>query len=177
MQVPIDRLFGSNIGYLQYRMSATEGIFVIACSIVCEMKYLPYMQPCAIGASGVIGQKSFRTGSYLIDADGVICAVTPFTDTTFAAQPISPTAAALAGSTTSGTSQGSGQSGSEPWERELVCEFDLESLGTGPTHELMQVRDADCSGAPTLKCAPNCQSMTGRLMNIPNGKKWVGGSY
>lgn len=153
-RVPIGDLFGTGLVHMGVRVDPKLGTYVIVSSMLGTEDEVRKLLPCTVGAVGVIGTKAFRTGTYLLDVDGVLSAIVPVDDRDYAIQTLAPMQ----------------DPRSNPfWRSNHACMLELQLLGRNGGAQLCEIRDAGCKGAPTLHCAPSCAKMNGGILVLPYG--------
>lgn len=153
-RVPIGELFGSGLVHMGVRVDPKLGTYVIVSSTLGTEDEVRKLLPCAVGAVGVIGTRTFRTGSYLLDVGGVLSAIIPVDERNYAVQTLAPLQ----------------DPKSNPfWRSNRACMLELQLLGRSGGARLCEIRDAGCRGAPTLHCAPSCAKMNGGILVLPYG--------
>ncbi|MEM7199867.1 MAG: hypothetical protein AAF628_06350 [Planctomycetota bacterium] len=150
----IDALVGRGIANFSVRSHPVEGGLLVMSARLCAPDQLKALSPCTIGATGDIGGRTFETGNLVTQVDGLLAAATPVRDDRFVMQPLDsePTGSRISF-----------------WSQSKVCELELVPVGSGPGVEISMVTAADCTGAPTLRCAPSCSDMAGNVFIVPFG--------
>ena len=156
-RVPIGELITGGLVHFAVRVDPTEGMLVVMSSRIALASQLAFVLPCTIGVTGTIGQKSLQTETLLVEADGEAAALIPVSEDRFVIQPLNPNA-----NPNPGPNSGF-------WKQAHVCELELIPAGAGGGSQVCEVADADCTGAPTLRCAPSCQSQSGKVFVVPYG--------
>ncbi len=109
--------------------------------------------PLTIGADATIGTKSIRSGTFLMNVDGSLAALVPYTHKDFAIQTLSAR-----------------QDPRNPfWKNSHACVLQLVEFGRSGQSALCEVECADCDGAKVLRCAQSCPKMKGLVVVIPHG--------
>ena len=153
-RIPIADLLANSLVHMGVRVDPKLGTYVIVSSALGSEREVRSLLPCTIGATGVIGGKAFRTGSYLLDVSGVMSTIVPIDDRSFAVQTLAPI---------------QDPKTSPFWRSSQACVLELQVLGRSGAAQLCEVRDAGCKGAPTLRCAPSCDKMSGGVLVVPYG--------
>lgn len=159
-QVGIETVLGRGILGFGYRIDPQEGTLMVLSSRIASVSELTYLLPCSFGVNASIGGRVISTGTLIVDADGTAAAAAPTSTTGFVFQPLDPVA-----------------SSNKPfWTQAHVCEMQLTPVGGGSGgSQVCQVSDAECTGQPTLRCAPSCSSWMGKVLVVPYGLGFLTG--
>lgn len=164
IEIPFASMFMAGLAHIGMINHPTEGLYVLLSSRLCSPDELRPLLPCSIGSSAVIGGRSFNSGCTLFDGDGTTVSLVEIQNNHFGLHPIDsefltdpkePRAAF--------------------WSKSRVCEMELVVTGVGQGYALAQVVEAACTGAPSLACAPSCDSWRSRLVVIPDGLRFFTG--
>jgi len=159
VRVPLNQVAGDGILNITVQHDPIEGALVVLSSRISSLSDMRGLLPCSLGATGVIGQRSFETGVVLVEVSGSVAAIMAMTKDRFVIQPI----------------QGK-QDPTQPfWRSAHVCELDLAPMGSSGNSVVTQVVEAACTGVPTLRCAPSCDSWAGKVFVVPYGLGFLSG--
>lgn len=158
LEVPFSAVFMAGLTHVGIKSHPTEGLYILLSSRLCSPANLAPLLPCSIGSSAVIGGRSFNSGCSLFDGDGTTVSLIETQNHHFALHPIDSEFLTDPNEPRAGF-----------WTKSKVCELELVVTGVGQGYALAQVIEAACTGAPTLGCAPSCDSWRWRLVVVPDG--------
>ena len=161
----IEGLIGTGYIYGTTRVDPVEGTLILFTSVIADAQTLSPLMPMTFGLEGAIGGREFHNGSVLSEVDSVPTALVPLSPNRYTVQPLQQ---AQIGGTAAPFS--------EFWSSSRTCELELVMVGSGGGQIITQVEDANCIGAPTLLCAPDCQALAGRVYIVPDGFTFLGGN-
>lgn len=150
--------FASHDMVYRERITENEGVWVQVSIPLVSQALLVSVLPCTIWAETTIGGQSLKSGQNLIDVDGSIATLVPYTTGRYVFQTLSPTPPTPLVS-----------------ESNRVCVLELAEQSSGLAGTTYQVVDAECEDANELECSASCQASIGWTITIPGGTELIGG--
>ena len=143
--------------------AAGNGVTWLRCSVpLINAPLLQAIAPCSFGVNAVVGGRALASGAKVLDAQGVLATLTPFSGSSFAVQSLSPPAA-VAGA---------------PLSSNRVCVLDMQEVGSSPAGTLYAVIDATCEDCNDVECVLlNCQQSIGWIVTVPGGAASLGANH
>lgn len=154
---PFGAAFMMGLVHFNMKLLGNEGLYLVLSSRLCAPEELKPFLPCSVGGLAVIGQRPFNNGSVLLQGDGTVVSFAEIANAHFGLHPIDSEFL---------NDPNEPQAGF--WQKSKVCELELVVEGAGGGFSLAQVVEAACTGAPTLGCAPSCDSWRSRLVVLPD---------
>lgn len=156
-QFPLNSFASGDMVYRE-RVTPNDGVWVQISIPLVSQELLAAVLPCTIWAETSIGGRSMKSGQNLINVDGGIATLVPYTTGRFVFQTLSPMQPTPLAS-----------------ESNRVCVLGLTELSSGPAGTTYQVSDADCEDANELECSDTCHASVGWIVTIPGGTELIGG--
>jgi hypothetical protein len=160
VRMPIFELVGGSGVALRTKQTTDQGLYALAVFGLATEGELACVGSALVGVTARIDGRLFRSGTFLIPQQKVAFAMMPVPRgmvmqecSTFVFQSLSPC-----------------DDGTRFFERNKICEMDLEVLGSGPQGTLCEVARADCEPANGLSCSSSgCVGMRNTMVLVPDG--------
>lgn len=157
VQFPLNSFAAGDLVYRE-RITESDGVWVQVSIPLVSQEMLTAVLPCTIWAETSIGGQQLKSGQNLINANGSIATLVPYTPGRYVFQTLSPMPAQALVS-----------------QSNRVCVLELQEQTSGPAGTTYQVVDADCEDANELECSESCQASIGWTITIPGGTELIGG--
>jgi hypothetical protein len=153
-----------NIAHFKSRQSSRDGLSMLFSIRLSSESDIQKVLPCTFGVVGVINNKRYSTGSFLMRSGfSEVGTLMPFEGGTLALQPVR---SALLIQEENPFYRGGGR----------VCEMKLNKVGSTAVGVICEVTAAKCRAAPGLRCSMACPKKQGSILTIPGGLGTITGN-